>query len=122
MANCRRAQENYHISGKLPVELEDGSKAFSLLKPPLGSLAARRRAKLIIEDMLGSNTEVLPEYRSIMHLECLPASGALAWTRAVQPPWQRFTCGPTAMSALAISPLTPSAITASSRYRKFGNQ
>src|ERR1039458_9042156 len=55
MANYRRAQENYYISGKPLVELEDGSKAFSLLSPPLGSLAARRRVKLIMENMLRSN-------------------------------------------------------------------
>jgi MoaA/NifB/PqqE/SkfB family radical SAM enzyme len=55
MANYRRAQENYYISGKPLVELEDGSKAFSLLTPPLGSLAARRRVKLIMENMLRSN-------------------------------------------------------------------
>lgn len=87
MANYRRAQENYYISGKPPVEWEDGSKAFSLLRPPLGSLAARRRAKLIIEDMLRSNTEVLPEYLCFRHQGCLPASLALAWTRAVHLPW-----------------------------------
>lgn len=55
MANYRRAQENYYISGKPLVELEDGSKAFSLLTPPLGSLAARRRVKLIMENMLRAN-------------------------------------------------------------------
>ena len=55
MANYRRAQENYYISGKPLVELEDGSKAFSLLSPPLGSLAARRRVKLIMENMLRAN-------------------------------------------------------------------
>jgi len=55
MANYRRAQENYYIRGKPLVELEDGSKAFSLLTPPLGSLAARRRVKLIMENMLQAN-------------------------------------------------------------------
>ena len=69
------------------MELEDGFKAISLLKPPLGLLAAPRRAKLITEDMLRSNTEVLREYLRIRHQECLPASLAPAWTRVVQPPW-----------------------------------
>jgi MoaA/NifB/PqqE/SkfB family radical SAM enzyme len=55
MANYRRAQENYYISGKPLVELEDGTKAFSLLTPPLGSLAARRRVKLIMGNMLQAN-------------------------------------------------------------------
>lgn len=55
MTNYRRAQENYYISGKPLVALEDGSKAFSLLTPPLGSLAARRRVKLIMENMLQGN-------------------------------------------------------------------
>lgn len=52
MANYRRAQENYYIGGKPLVELEDGSKAFSLLTPPLGSPAARRRVRHIMENML----------------------------------------------------------------------
>ena len=55
MANYRRAQENYYISGKPLVELEDGTKAFSLLTPPLGSLAARRRVKLIMGNILQAN-------------------------------------------------------------------
>ena len=55
MANYRRAQENYYISGKPLVELEDGTKAFSLLTPPLGSLAARRRVRLIMGNMLQAN-------------------------------------------------------------------
>ena len=87
MANYRRARENYYVSGKPPVGLEIGSEGFSFLKPPLGSLAARRRAKPIIEDMLRSNTEVLPGYLRIGHQGCLPASLTLAWRRAVQPPW-----------------------------------
>jgi hypothetical protein len=86
MANNRRAQENYYITGKPPVELEDGSKAVYLLKPPLGPLAARR-AKLIIKDTLRSNADVLPGYLPIRHQGCLPTSLVLAWTRAVQPPW-----------------------------------
>jgi len=52
MANYRHAQDNYYVGGKPLVELEDGYKAFSLLTPPLGSPAARRRVKLIMENML----------------------------------------------------------------------
>jgi MoaA/NifB/PqqE/SkfB family radical SAM enzyme len=56
MANYRRAQANYYISGKPLVDLEDGSKAFSLLTPPLGSPAARRRVRLIMENMLQASS------------------------------------------------------------------
>jgi MoaA/NifB/PqqE/SkfB family radical SAM enzyme len=52
MANYRRAQENYYIQGKPLQELENGYKAFSLLTPPLGSPAARRRVRLIMQDTL----------------------------------------------------------------------
>ena len=55
MANYRRAQDNYYVAGKPLVELDGGYKAFSLLTPPLGSPAARRRVKLIMENMLESN-------------------------------------------------------------------
>jgi sulfatase maturation enzyme AslB (radical SAM superfamily) len=55
MANYRRAQENYYIKGKPLVELENGYKAFSLLTPPLGSPAARRRVRLIVDNMTQSN-------------------------------------------------------------------
>ncbi|MGA2326767.1 MAG: radical SAM protein [Bryobacteraceae bacterium] len=55
MANYRRAQDNYYVGGKPLVELDDGYKAFSLLTPPLGSPAARRRVKLIMENMLQPN-------------------------------------------------------------------
>jgi len=55
MANYRRAQENYYIKGKPLVELENGYKAFSLLTPPRGSPAARRRVRLIVDNMTQSN-------------------------------------------------------------------
>lgn len=55
MANYRRAQENYYIAGKPLVEIENGYQAFSLLTPPLGSPAARRRVKLIMENLLKAN-------------------------------------------------------------------
>jgi MoaA/NifB/PqqE/SkfB family radical SAM enzyme len=52
MANYRRAQEDYYAGGKPVVELAHGYKAFSLLSPPLGSPAARRRVRLIMGNML----------------------------------------------------------------------
>ena len=55
MASYRHAQDNYYVGGKPLVELDDGYKAFSLLTPPLGSPAARRRVKLIMENMLRPN-------------------------------------------------------------------
>jgi len=60
MANYRHAQDNYYVGGKPLVELEDGYKAFSLLTPPLGSPAARRRVKLIMENMLRPNGAAAP--------------------------------------------------------------
>ena len=56
MANYRRAQEDYYVQGKPLVELENGHKAFSLLTPPLGSPAARRRVRLIMDNMLESGS------------------------------------------------------------------
>jgi len=54
MARYRRAQEDYYVSGKPLVELPDGSKAFSLVSPPLGSPAARRRIRRIVDNMMQS--------------------------------------------------------------------
>jgi len=54
MANYRRAQDDYYIGGKPLADTDGGYKAFSLLTPPLGSPAARRRVKLIMENMLQS--------------------------------------------------------------------
>ena len=51
MADYRRAQGDYFLQGKPLVELENGQKAFSLLTPPLGSRVARRRVRLIMDDM-----------------------------------------------------------------------
>jgi len=42
----REALENYYIKNKRIVEVSSG-KAFSLLSPPLGSPAARRRIRFI---------------------------------------------------------------------------
>jgi MoaA/NifB/PqqE/SkfB family radical SAM enzyme len=52
MANYRRAQEDYYGGAKPVVELAHGYKAFSLLTPPLGSPAARRRVRLIMGNMM----------------------------------------------------------------------
>jgi len=52
MARYRRAQEDYYVSGKPLVELPDGSQAFSLVSPPLGSPAARRRIRRIVDNMM----------------------------------------------------------------------
>ena len=54
MASYRRAQENYYIKGKPLFQLENGNQAFSLLTPPLGSPAARRRVRLIVDNMTQS--------------------------------------------------------------------
>jgi MoaA/NifB/PqqE/SkfB family radical SAM enzyme len=54
MANYRRAQADYYLAGKPLAETADGFSAFSLLTPPLGSPAARRRVKRIMENMLGA--------------------------------------------------------------------
>lgn len=51
MAAYRRAQENYFLQGKPVLELENGNRVFSLLTPPLGSPVARRRIRLIMENM-----------------------------------------------------------------------
>ena len=52
MANYRRAQEDYYAGGKPVLDLPHGYKGFSLLAPPLGSPVARRRVRLIMENML----------------------------------------------------------------------
>lgn len=62
MANYRLAQENYYIGGKPLVELDNGYKAFSLLTPPLGSPAARRRVRLIMENMLQASSAQVQDF------------------------------------------------------------
>ena len=51
MATYRRAQGDYYLKGKPIVTLENGSKVFSLLAPALGSPAARRRIRLVMNNM-----------------------------------------------------------------------
>ena len=65
MATYRRAQANYYVKDKPIVTLENGSKVFSLLAPALGSPAARRRIRLVINNMsalnvLGKRKKALP--------------------------------------------------------------
>jgi MoaA/NifB/PqqE/SkfB family radical SAM enzyme len=62
MANYRRAQDDYYVSGKPLVEIEGGFKAFSLLTPPLGSPVARRRVKQIMENMLPSGRAAAADF------------------------------------------------------------
>jgi MoaA/NifB/PqqE/SkfB family radical SAM enzyme len=51
MATYRRAQGNYYLKDKPIVKLKNGSKVFSLLAPALGSPAARRRIRLVMNNM-----------------------------------------------------------------------
>ncbi len=58
MDKYRQALENYYIKDKPLTVLENGHKAFSLLSPPLGSAAARRRIRLILNNIVDENTQV----------------------------------------------------------------
>lgn len=49
----RQAVEQYYIRDKRVVQLPDGTKAFSLLSPPIGSAVGRRRLRHIVDDLLG---------------------------------------------------------------------
>jgi MoaA/NifB/PqqE/SkfB family radical SAM enzyme len=51
MEKYRLAQENYYIKGRPVIHLENGQKVFSLVSPPLKSPAARRRVRLIVNNM-----------------------------------------------------------------------
>ncbi len=54
MERYRRAQEDYYAGGKPLVEF-DGYKAFSLVSPPLGAPATRRRVRHIVDNMVQSS-------------------------------------------------------------------
>ena len=54
MERYRRAQDDYYGSGKPLVEVDGGYKAFSLVSPPLGSPATRRRIRRIVDNMMAS--------------------------------------------------------------------
>ncbi|MFH0871385.1 MAG: radical SAM protein [bacterium] len=51
MKSYREALENYFIEGRPLIEVGPGLKAFSLLSPPLGSPAAKRRLRIIAENL-----------------------------------------------------------------------
>lgn len=54
MERYRRAQEDYYSKGKPLVDVDGGYRAFSLISPPLGSPATRRRIRLIVDNMVES--------------------------------------------------------------------
>jgi MoaA/NifB/PqqE/SkfB family radical SAM enzyme len=60
MERYRRAQDDYYGKGKPLVEIDGGYKAFSLISPPLGSPATRRRIRLIVDNMTQSNKAGAP--------------------------------------------------------------
>ena len=58
MKEYREAVKNFYIQDRPLVEMEDGNEAFSLLSPPLGSNAARRRVRLIMKNIVDEKTSV----------------------------------------------------------------
>ncbi len=54
MERYRRAQEDYFGKGKQFIEVDGGYQAFSLITPPLGSPATRRRVRRIVDNMVQS--------------------------------------------------------------------
>lgn len=63
ISTYRRAQENYCYNSKPFVTLDDSSKVFSLISPPIDSPIARRRVRSIVQTMRASQQEepgVLP--------------------------------------------------------------
>jgi MoaA/NifB/PqqE/SkfB family radical SAM enzyme len=54
MEKYRRAQEDYFGKGKQLIEVDGGYQAFSLITPPLGSPATRRRVRRIVDNMIQS--------------------------------------------------------------------
>ena len=60
MERYRRAQDDYYGNGKPLVEVDGGFKAFSLVSPPLGSPATRRRIRLIVDNMMQSGSAGAP--------------------------------------------------------------
>jgi len=55
MERYRRAQEDYYAGGKALAEVEGGYKAFSLVAPPMGAPATRRRIRQIVDNMVQSS-------------------------------------------------------------------
>ncbi len=60
MERYRRAQDDYYGNGKALVEVDGGYKAFSLVSPPLGSPATRRRIRRIVDNMAQSGNGGAP--------------------------------------------------------------
>ena len=58
LGEYRQSLENYYIGNKRLVEVSNGLKAFSLLSPPMGSNAARRRIRCIAENIVDRKTVV----------------------------------------------------------------
>jgi MoaA/NifB/PqqE/SkfB family radical SAM enzyme len=52
MQRYRQAQEDYYAGGKSLREVEGGYKCFSLVSPPMGSPATRRRIRMIADNMM----------------------------------------------------------------------
>jgi MoaA/NifB/PqqE/SkfB family radical SAM enzyme len=76
MAAYRRAQGDYYLKGKPIVTLENGSRVFSLLAPALGSPAARRRIRLVMDnmsalDVLTKREKTLPSAARTPHVTTL---------------------------------------------------
>ena len=57
MAQYRQALENYYIKGKQVIQTADGQTAFSLLSPPIASVVAKRRIRLIMANLLAQSVQ-----------------------------------------------------------------
>lgn len=63
VSKYREALENYYIKNKQVITQENGFKAFSLLSPPIASPAAKRRLRLIMNDLMqGANNSRTPHF------------------------------------------------------------
>ncbi len=58
MEKYRESLSNYYIKDKPLIEVDNGYKAFSLLSPPLGSAAAKRRVRMIMKNVTDKKTEI----------------------------------------------------------------
>jgi MoaA/NifB/PqqE/SkfB family radical SAM enzyme len=66
----RRAHAGYGVTTKRAVDLDDGTRAFSPLHPPIGSRVARRRVRLIVQHMSEATTQghFLPPATRVPHV------------------------------------------------------
>jgi MoaA/NifB/PqqE/SkfB family radical SAM enzyme len=55
MERYRQAQDDYYAGAKPLAEVDGGYQAFSLVSPPMGSPATRRRIRLIVDNMVHSS-------------------------------------------------------------------